>query len=112
MKIKDLKALNGCWDVYGNIADEIAVAFENDGKEWLSDEGKEHFKDVLEIGVEIYKDIIFIKTDEVIPSAEADKYEWDGYESYHPTAQKLSDLFWGYAGYCSEEDYAKWFIEN
>jgi len=112
MKVKDLRVISGGFDVYENIADGIGVAFENDGKEWLTEEGKKHFKSVLDFEIEIHPNTIIILTDKKISQKTIDKYDFENYEGYPPSIKKLSDLFWGYAGQCTTEEWKKWFIEK
>jgi hypothetical protein len=112
MKVKDLYCINGGFDVYENIADGIGVGFENDGKEWLTEEGKKHFKSVLDFEVEIRPNVIIILTDKKVPQKTIDRYDFENYEGYPPIIKKLNDLFWSYSGECTSEQWAKWFIEK
>lgn len=112
MKIKDLHSLDGSWDVYGNIADEVGIAFVNEGHEWLTEDGRKHFKDVLELNVRVTNKLIMVDTESALSKDDIDNFEFNSYESYPDLVKLLSDLFWSYAGYCSPENWDKWFKKS
>lgn len=107
--IRDLKSINGSFDVYGNIADEIGICFENNGTEFLTEYGINYFNDILDIEVEIRNDIILILTDK-IKIINIDLFEFDDYDSYPSIIRKIYDLFWFYSGYVDDVLYNKLFI--
>ena len=84
-------------DVYDDVCEELAIAFE--GPQELTEAGKKHFENVLDYEVEL---------DEKDGSATLmignSKY-WE------KKLERAKELFYGMAGYCSEKDYNKWFVQ-
>lgn len=111
MKVKDLFVLEGCWDVYENIADLIGVAFCCDGDDPLTEEGKEHFKKALNTPIKrIDKNMIVIDTEKVITKEQMNKYSFEDGDC-PKLVENLIELFWSLAGYCSKESYEKYFVK-
>lgn len=111
MLVKDLfkKELSLNVDVYENIADLIGIAF--CGNTELTDEGKKHFSKALHFPIErIDKSMLVIDTEKYYNDKKInlDKYDFD--DKIPAGVQNLIDLFWSVAGYCSVEEYVKWFI--
>lgn len=100
MKIKDLLKLDIDVDVYDNVEDGIEIAF--CGPMELTDAGKEKFADVLEYDCVLQNDICMVYTDE------QDGVKFDKYKKRLRIAEYF---FYALAGYCSADDYDKWFVE-
>lgn len=97
-------------DVYGNIADEIAVYFEGDIV--LSEAGLAHFADVLDAEILSLSNGNILLNTAGLEKIEDDwsDYEFDNYDDMPPIIQLISDLFLGAAGYINDEEYNKYFI--
>ena len=111
MRVKDLlKNEVHCVDVYENVADLVGVAFEWDNTLKLTKEAEKHFKKALEYKVaSIDKYILVLDT---VASVSKEEIEACDFEDTIPAAtQNAIDFFWSIAGYCSVEDYNKWFEE-
>ena len=111
LKVKDIFRLPLFVDVYENIADEIGIAFVNEGGDPLTDEGKKHFAVALEFPIaRLDKDILVIDSEKYFNDKQIyiDGYSFEG-DDLPPQLQNVKDLFWYYAGYCSTEDYKKYF---
>lgn len=100
MKVWELLKKEIDIDVYDNVCEELGIAF--CGPQELTDEGHEHFYDALYYDVEIiagpYETLAIVDVD-------AEEGEWQ---------KKLAlakELFYGMAGWCSEETYKRWFKE-
>ena len=96
MFTKDFYDLVGDIDVYQDCIDEDGVAF---GGVLLTSEGKKHFAKVMNLEVEKgfcwgYP-CIWVKV--------------DGVPNDIKLAHKVNELFWAAAGYCTEEEWNKWF---
>ena len=98
MKVKDLLEQAVSTDVYDNVCDELAIAFE--GPMELTDEGKEHFAEVLEFD-------IFLGDDHV--TVDVDDYDEAEFERKLAAAK---ELFEGMAGFCSVDEWKRWFKEE
>ena len=113
MKVKDLfeTKISLCVDVYENIADLIGVAF--CGHVQLTDEGKKHFSKALQFPIaSISKNMLVIDTEKYYNDKKIDLEKYDFEDRIPSGVQNLIDLFWAVAGYCSTEDYTKWFINK
>ena len=97
MKVKDLLKMEIDVDVYDNVCEELAIAF--CGPMSLTEEGKREFSDVLEYEVDYDENYNVAIVDVDMP-------DWK------TRLRKAKDLFYGMAGYCADEDYEKWFIEE
>ena len=113
MKVKDLFTTElECADVYENIADEIGIAFDCAGNDPLTDEGKKYFKVALNMEVKAIRNgMIVIDTEKHCKDKgiNLDNYDFESRDSIPKDILKLIDLFWAYAGYCSTEEWNKWF---
>lgn len=98
MKLKDLfefiNANEEDIDVYVDGIDRIAVV----APVILTEEGKKHFADALELEVKKYTVI-------------GDDKDYDDLESDSGRLYLAWELLTGLAGYCSYNDYNKWFEE-
>ena len=98
MKVKDLLEQEVSIDVYDNVCDELAIAFE--GPMELTDEGKEHFSEALEFDISLGNDCVWVDVD----NEDEDEFE-----------RKLAlakELFESMAGWCTEEEWKCWFKEE
>lgn len=85
-------------DVYDNVCEELGIAYCSGYK--LTEEGKEKFKEVL--------------TYEIEPNEEYGTaiVDVDGEEGvWQLKLGKAEEFFYAIAGYCSDEDFEKWFVE-
>ena len=98
MKLKDLfdfiNANEEDIDVYVDGIDGIAVC----APVSLTEEGKKHFADALELEVKNY-------------TVMGDDKDYDDLENEEGKLVLAWDLLTGLAGYCSYNDYNKWFEE-
>lgn len=89
-------------DIYDNVCEELGIAF--CGPMGLTEEGEKHFSQILDLKVEIYVD------SEGYYNALLDID--DEHEVVWKRRLRLAkEFFEGMAGYCSEKNYEKWFIE-
>ena len=98
MKVKDLLEQEVSIDVYDNVCEELAIAFE--GPMELTDEGKEHFAEALEFPISFGNNCIIVDVDD------EDEAEFE---------RKLAltkELFESMAGYCTVDEWEKWFKEE
>ena len=96
MKVKELLGMEICVDVHDNVCEKLAVAFEGPIK--LTKDGREKFAEVLEYEVDVDVDYgtAIVDVDDIVGVWE-DKIK------------NASQLFYSLAGYCSSEDWDKWF---
>ena len=97
IKVKDLLGQSVCMDVYDNVCEELAIAF--DGPQKLTEEGKNHFAEVLE-----YEVMLKYNGADTVAIVDVDEDDWED------RLERARELFEGMAGYCSMEDYDKWFV--
>lgn len=88
-------------DVYNNVTDDEGVAY--CPPMFFTKEGNEEFGDVLNYKIDVDEDN---QCAEVICDDEEERISWQ------TKKKKAERLFWSMAGYCSEEDYDKWFTEQ
>ena len=93
IKVKDLLEQSVCIDVYDDVCEELAIAF--DGPQELTEEGKKHFAEVLEYEVQFVSDVVIVCIDG---------------RGWEKRLEKAKELFYGMAGYCSVEDWDRWFV--
>ena len=96
MKVKDLLEMDISVDVYDNVCEELAIAFE--GPMELTYAGKDYFADALEF------DVSFNDDDSV--SVDVDDYDEAVFERKLAAAK---ELFEAMAGMCTEEEWNLWF---
>ena len=98
MKIREFIKLERDIDVYDNVVEELGIAF--CGPLELTEEGREHFAEVLDYDIEIYEGpryssaVIDIDTDD-----------------WKHKLRKAKEFFYSAAGYCADEDWNRWFEE-
>lgn len=102
MKVKDLIEQEISLDVYDDVCEELGIAF--DGPLVLTEQGREKFSDVLEYEVQIhnngYDTVGIVVVD-------------DGTENgWKARLRKAKQFFEAAAGYCTVDDYHKWFKED
>ena len=95
IKVKDLLEQDVDIDVYDDVCDDLAIAF--CGPMELTDEGKERFKTALELPIHLCTDYVLVEVDD-----EDENVMWD-------RLNNAKELFEGMAGFCSEENWNKWF---
>ena len=95
MKVKDLIEQEIDIDVYDDVCEELGIAF--CGPLFLTEEGKKTFAEVLEYDVRLSGDVAIVNVDT----------EDDGWKKKLRLAKKF---FVSAAGYCSVDDYDRWFI--
>jgi len=105
MKVRELLTKELDIDVYDNVCEELGIAF--CGPMALTKEGEQEFAEVMEYDVEVIE-----------PNEAIYQYSWvgivdvDGEEGeWQKKLKKAKKLFHGLAGYCSTEDYDRWFKE-
>ena len=98
MKVKDFIKIEQDIDVFDNVCEELAIAF--CGAIKLTKEGKKKFADVLEYDIDVRKSFL----------ADVAVIDID-YDDWKDRLKKAKEFFYSVAGYCSEENYDKWFIE-
>lgn len=101
MKVKDLLEMEISVDVYDNVCDELAIAFE--GPMELTEAGLEKFGEVLEYDVTFSNSGNFINAIVDVDDEDEDEFE-----------RKLAaakELFESMAGWCTMEEGREWFKE-
>ena len=99
MKVKDLLEQSISVDVYDDVCEELAIAF--DGPMELTDEGKKKFREVLNYDVSLVHTGGFLNA--IVHIDDEDEKVWQR------RLRKAKELFDGMAGYCAYDDYDKWF---
>lgn len=97
--IRDLLLMDVDIDVYDNVCESLAIAF--CGPMNLTEEGKEHFKDVLDLPVIIY-------TDNNVAIVDVD----DSEGVWQKKLKGAKELFYALAGFCPISDWHKWFVQS
>lgn len=83
-------------DVYDDVTEELGICF--CGPMELTDEGKQHFKEVLDFEIVICRSGTVVKVDD------PDEAVWQ------KRLEQAKEFFFAAAGYCNESDYIKWFV--
>ena len=99
MKVKDLLEMEISVDVYDNVCDELAIAFE--GPMELTEAGLEKFGEVLEYDVSLRGNGNFINA-----IVDVDDYDEAEFERKLAAAK---ELFESMAGWCTMEEGREWF---
>ena len=94
MKVRELIQKSIDVDVYDNICEELGIAFV--GPLHLTSEGRLEFSDVLELDVEVSDNYAIVQFNE---------------DSWKSELSKACKFFNSAAGFCSVENYNKWFKE-
>lgn len=102
MKVKDFIKINADIDVYDDVCEEIAICF--CGCQELTEEGKKHFAEVLEYDMEL--DLSGDFATAIV------KVDSDDDKVWRRKLRKAKEFFYSAAGYCSEENYEKYFKET
>ena len=102
MKVRELIKQDVSIDVYDDVCEELGIAFE--GPQGLTEEGKEHFEEVLDYEVELHNDGRYL-----VGIVKIDDPEDEVWES---RLEKAKEFFESAAGYCSCSDYDRWFKED
>lgn len=119
LTIKDfLKLDNVSIDITDNYDESLSIAYESGYK--LTKAGEDYFKDILDMEVEVpvgRGDYAIIQLDHIYDNWEEPEEDTEEFEKLtnahgdiaHPLHWKCYDLFEGLAGYCSTDDYDRWF---
>ena len=90
-------------DVYDDVCEEVAIAYCGCLK--LTDEGRKHFKDVLNYTIDVNDSISSNEVPWAIVYVDDEEGVWQ------EKLEKAKEFFYSAAGYCSCDDYDKWFKE-
>lgn len=104
-KVRDLMLVDNDIDVYDNVCESLAIAFCNpfdddevhDWSEYLTERGMKQFADVLDYPMEI------IFGNAIVCVDDSDDKVWK------TRLKRAKRFFESASGYCSCEDYDKWF---
>ena len=102
MKVKDLIEQEICVDVYDDVCEELAIAF--DGPVKLTEAGAKKFGEVLNYDVALVDSGACV-TNAIVHIDDEDDKVWER------RLRKAKEFFEGMAGYCAADDYDKWFKE-
>lgn len=94
MTVKDLISQEIDIDVYDDVCEELGIAF--CGPMELTETGAEEFSDVLEYGIELNNYCAVVHVD-------------DAEGVWQKKLNRAKKFFHSAAGYCSEDDYNRWF---
>ena len=98
MKVRDLIEQEICVDVFDDVCEELYIAM--DGPICLTEDGEKKFSEVLDYGVKLHfngQDIVGIV------NVDDEEGKWQ------KKLEKAKCFFESAAGYCSVEEYEKWF---
>ena len=99
MKVKDLMEMELSADVYDNVCDELAVAFEE--PMILTEAGMKKFGEVLEYDVSLHDNGNLINA--IVDVDDEDEAEFER------KLAKAKDLFESMAGWCTMDEGREWF---
>lgn len=102
MKVKDLLEQEICIDVYDNVCEELAIAF--DGPMELTEAGKQKFAEVLEYDVSLMS--VHDHHANVITVLDVDDPDEVEFERKLAAAK---ELFESMAGWCTMDEGREWF---
>ena len=102
MKVRELIKLEEDIDVYDDVCEELAICF--CGPMSLTPEGEKNFSEVLDYKVELIQD------DDIVGKAII-KVDGNDGDNWKKRLKKAKEFFSAAAGYCSEENYSRWFSE-
>lgn len=113
MRVSDLLLFDNDIDVYDNVCESLAIAFCNpfdddevhEWSEYLTERGMRQFDKVLDYPIEIVGSDCGMD----IPSAILDVDDVDD-KVWRARLSLAKRFFYAAAGYCSCEDYDKWFL--
>lgn len=102
MKVRHLLEMEISVDVYDNVCEELAIAFE--GPMELTEAGLEKFGEVLEYDVTFSNGGNFINAIVDVDDDDEDEFE--------RKLAKAKELFEGMAGWCTVDEWDEWFKEE
>ena len=91
-------------DVYDDVCEELAIAF--CGPQLLTEEGEKEFEDIMHFPVRINPHSYGNLPAAIVLIDDPDEAVWQ------ERLKKIERFFYGAAGYCSCEDYDRWFVEG
>lgn len=97
-KVRDFIKIEQDIDVYDDVCEELGICF--CGPMTLTQEGEEHFAEVMDYDVETDGDVAVVHVDD------PDEHVW------HHKLYKAKEFFDAAAGYCSEDQYNAWFKQD
>lgn len=111
LTVRDLMRVMDDIDVYDDVCEELGIAFCNpfdddevhEWDEYLTKCGMEQFKEVLDYPMEIYYGYVGGCMNAIVHIDDDDDKVWKR------RLRKAEEFFESAAGYCSCEDYDKWF---
>lgn len=111
LKVRDLMRVMDDIDVYDDVCESLAIAFcnpfdddeEHDWSEYLTERGMKQFSDVLDYPMEIYDGCVGGCAYAIVKVDDDDDNVW------RARLIRAKRFFESAAGYCSCEDYDKWF---
>lgn len=104
MTIRDLIQMEIDIDVYDDVCEELAIAF--CGPQKLTEEGEKEFAEIMDYPVEINQNSYGGIAAAIVLIDDPDEAVWQ------PKLEKAKRFFDSAAGYCSCDDYDKWFAEG
>lgn len=87
-------------DVYDDVTEGFGICFV--GPLWLTDKGKRHFAEVPDLEIEMHEE----SGNAVVKIDDCEESVWQ------KRLDQVKELFYAAAGYCSKDDYIKWFTEQ
>ena len=105
MKVKDLLEMEIDIDVYDNVCDELAIAF--DGPMELTEAGKQKFAEVLEY--DVWLTSVHDYSANMVAIVDVDD---ENEEVFEHKLEAAKELFEAAAGYCSVHEWKEWFVED
>ena len=102
MKIRDLLKFELDVDIYNDYIDGVIPAF--CGPQGLTEAGEEHYKEVLDLDVELDP-----RPDPKWAEVKLDHFPQKKADDLYG---KVSEFFWDCAGYIDENEYEKYFKED
>ena len=97
MKVRELMRQDIDIDVYDKVTDELGIAF--CGAMELTEEGEKEWGDVLEYDFTLENGF-----GGIIAMIDVDGDDWE------ERVSRAKAFFYSLAGYCSSDDYDKWFV--
>ena len=99
MKLRDFIKNDGDVDVYDDVCESIAICF--CGPQELTEEGAEHFAEVMD-----YDMTIDTSGDFTIATVHVDD---EDEKTWKRRLRKAKEFFYSAAGYCDADDWDRWF---
>lgn len=101
MKVRDFIKINADIDVYDDVCEELGIAF--CGPMALTEEGQKRFAEVLDYDIAVTDCTKFPTA--IVHVDDKDDKVWKR------KLRKAKDFFESAAGYCSYDDFEKWFVD-